>query len=858
MPLEDHKNIPGIPNPRKFGDPRRLPTGEMVPFAIQEHRARRAGKHFDLRLGPKQMFSWATRKELPGPGGKISLFQTPLHSEQYGMNFEGTIPAHQYGAGMVRMHDRGRMLVQHASPDKINIVTAHKKVPMRFTFVRDKKVPRKWLLINTTPKDLQDVLGRDVKKGIAGQRVAEVLGIRKQHYKKTPAEKLMAYMSPDATFSEKIDGAAMLYKILKNRVEAVSYRVSKSGIPIVHTERMDMPTNLQVPKELEGTVLRGEAYGEKQAAALPSVSDIKERLMDLVYRSYEYRQGFKLYSAGRKAGVEMPGALSDVFAEAPRRMAEKDAAVEIDVEKGDTILTGRFKNKKVKVKTLGTDENGQPTINGRKMLTFRLEKLMKESMEKKSIVVKDKPHWVTRPVSAAMGVVTDKGTEKLFGGKFNWDKVTPEHVTQLAEHYGGNLDRVQPLEVQLGSARVMSRILRRMTNKEAPMSTRISSTILSPLTESVAALTRADHYDPTSNTVVLYHPHKAILAHELGHAYDASRSKNRIKWSDRYASTPGNILKGERAASEKALKVLKGTSPKRDVDAARKMLMIAYGTYVDSAVAEEALEATLKAGGSFDEAIAAGEKAEKKSKAKRLKEWAKKGPFLNLVKRSGGALERPAEKRGGAIPAAELGGILNATLQEAQRKKREKNIAMRNAIFDIYVKGRDPVARSVPYKERVEMIKEVLRHLPQKQFHLPRMATTPEEQKKLWEDIKAGRNQRTHEGVVFWDAKGKPHKTKLLTESDVHITDIFPQVKGDTSLAGGFRYALKPGGDPVGKVGTGFSSEVRKQMMESPDDFIGRVARIRAQEQFPSGAYRAPAFLALHEDYPNKPTPVTE
>jgi len=69
---------------------------------------------------------------------------------------------------------------------------------------------------------------------------------------------------------------------------------------------------------------------------------------------------------------------------------------------------------------------------------------------------------------------------------------------------------------------------------------------------------------------------------------------------------------------------------------------------------------------------------------------------------------------------------------------------------------------------------------------------------------------------------------------------------------------LKPGGDPVGKVGTGFSSEVRKQMMESPDDFIGRVARIRAQEQFPSGAYRAPAFLALHEDYPNKPTPVTE
>ena len=33
-------------------------------------------------------------------------------------------------------------------------------------------------------------------------------------------------------------------------------------------------------------------------------------------------------------------------------------AIKIDVEVGDTILAGRFKNKKVKVKSIGKDEHG--------------------------------------------------------------------------------------------------------------------------------------------------------------------------------------------------------------------------------------------------------------------------------------------------------------------------------------------------------------------------------------------------------------------------------------------------------------------------------------------------------------------
>ena len=47
--------------------------------------------------------------------------------------------------------------------------------------------------------------------------------------------------------------------------------------------------------------------------------------------------------------------------------------IKIGVEVGDTILTGRFKNKKTKVKSIGKDEHGMPTINGRKVVTFRIQ-----------------------------------------------------------------------------------------------------------------------------------------------------------------------------------------------------------------------------------------------------------------------------------------------------------------------------------------------------------------------------------------------------------------------------------------------------------------------------------------------------
>jgi hypothetical protein len=48
--------------------------------------------------------------------------------------------------------------------------------------------------------------------------------------------------------------------------------------------------------------------------------------------------------------------------------------ITLNVKVGDTLLMGKFKNKKVLVKDIGKDEWGMPTINGKKAVTFRIPK----------------------------------------------------------------------------------------------------------------------------------------------------------------------------------------------------------------------------------------------------------------------------------------------------------------------------------------------------------------------------------------------------------------------------------------------------------------------------------------------------
>jgi hypothetical protein len=59
----------------------------------------------------------------------------------------------------------------------------------------------------------------------------------------------------------------------------------------------------------------------------------------------------------------------------------------LDINIGDIVLGGKFKNKRIVVKTIGVDELGQPVINGKSLLKMRIEKDLPD--EKKSKATRD-------------------------------------------------------------------------------------------------------------------------------------------------------------------------------------------------------------------------------------------------------------------------------------------------------------------------------------------------------------------------------------------------------------------------------------------------------------------------------------
>jgi bifunctional non-homologous end joining protein LigD len=90
--------------PEPFGE--RAASAERPRFVIQRHAARRL--HYDFRLERNgALASWAVPKGVPLRSGERHLaVHVEDHPLEYG-DFEGTIPAGEYGAGTVEIWDRG-------------------------------------------------------------------------------------------------------------------------------------------------------------------------------------------------------------------------------------------------------------------------------------------------------------------------------------------------------------------------------------------------------------------------------------------------------------------------------------------------------------------------------------------------------------------------------------------------------------------------------------------------------------------------------------------------------------------------------------------------------------------------------
>jgi DNA ligase D-like protein (predicted 3'-phosphoesterase) len=119
-------------------------------FVIQKHHATHL--HYDLRLEIKKVLkSWAIPKEIPLKQGEKRLaIQVEDHPLEYA-NFHDIIPKGNYGAGKVKIWDKGTHILKKQTPNQIEIILNGKKAKGNYALIKTNfnKSKNSWLLIKT-------------------------------------------------------------------------------------------------------------------------------------------------------------------------------------------------------------------------------------------------------------------------------------------------------------------------------------------------------------------------------------------------------------------------------------------------------------------------------------------------------------------------------------------------------------------------------------------------------------------------------------------------------------------------------------------------------------------------------------
>jgi bifunctional non-homologous end joining protein LigD len=144
MPLSTYRRLRDFTlTPEPEGDVQR--TGQRR-FVVHEHHARRL--HYDFRLEVDGVLrSWAVPKGPPlNPGERRLAVAVEDHPLEY-LEFEGTIPEGQYGAGTVRIWDQGTYDLEKVEPNELKFVLHGQKLHGAYVLIRLENRPRYWLLL---------------------------------------------------------------------------------------------------------------------------------------------------------------------------------------------------------------------------------------------------------------------------------------------------------------------------------------------------------------------------------------------------------------------------------------------------------------------------------------------------------------------------------------------------------------------------------------------------------------------------------------------------------------------------------------------------------------------------------------
>ena len=135
------RNFAATPEPQGATTTEKKGNKSLI-YTIQKHMATHL--HYDLRLEWRGvLLSWAVPKGPSlDPEVKRLAMQTEDHPIEYA-DFEGVIPAGQYGAGTVMLWDRGTW-----QPESADVDASLKAGEIKFTLY-GKKLQGSWVLVHT-------------------------------------------------------------------------------------------------------------------------------------------------------------------------------------------------------------------------------------------------------------------------------------------------------------------------------------------------------------------------------------------------------------------------------------------------------------------------------------------------------------------------------------------------------------------------------------------------------------------------------------------------------------------------------------------------------------------------------------
>lgn len=329
--LKDYRRMRNFRATREPRGGRPRPAGRRLRFFVQRHAASRL--HYDFRLElDGALKSWAVPKgPSVDPRDRRLAVRVEDHPLEYG-SFEGEIPKGQYGAGTVRLWDRGRWIPEGDPRDgyrtgKLKFRLEGKRLKGRWTLVRMSGAAgangKNWLLIKEKEpgfrpaafkgfvKPQLPTLAAKVPSGDRWVHELKADGFRIQARADRGAVELRTRRGLDWTprfkgLAEALSALAVRSAVLDGEAVVLDER-GRSSMPLLRKALSEKRTGGVVfyafdLLELNGRDLRGEPLIERKAAL--------KRLLDadpsanIRYSEHLAEKGEQLFSLACETGLE--------------------------------------------------------------------------------------------------------------------------------------------------------------------------------------------------------------------------------------------------------------------------------------------------------------------------------------------------------------------------------------------------------------------------------------------------------------------------------------------------------------------------------------------------------------------------